>query len=57
MKDSDLVAALFLGLALGALTAWGITYCAWERTAVNHGHAEYYLDEHYERQWRWKETK
>ena len=27
---------------------------AWHQEAVDAGKAEYYLDEHHERQWRWK---
>jgi hypothetical protein len=26
----------------------------WHKEAVDAGKAEYYLDEHHERQWRWK---
>jgi hypothetical protein len=26
----------------------------WQLDAVTRGHAEYYLDKHYDRQWRWK---
>lgn len=29
----------------------------WEEATVKLGHAEYYLDENNQRQWRWKEIK
>lgn len=53
--------AFSFGLALGSLLFLAIifftnakTESAWQREAVKAGKAEYYLDENYERQWRWK---
>ena len=43
---------LFIGFMFG-LTA---TDKYWERQAVEHGHAEFYIDAEHEKQGRWKEV-
>ena len=57
------------GLALGfVVTAWMCIYLSglyrdpriekeWHDEAIKQGHAEYYLDENNERQWRWKDCE
>lgn len=39
------------------VVVWAITGSYWEREAVETGHAEFYLDNKHERQWRWKEVR
>ncbi len=43
-----LTAVIVGGLIL--LFAWTV----WQRDAVNQGHAEFYLDKDFNRQWRWR---
>ncbi len=50
--------------AFGALLGWWLLFFIssvfttpdkmWHDEAVKKGHAEYYLDDKYERHWRWK---
>jgi hypothetical protein len=49
------VAGLVIGICLGMcfIMANGKSHME----IVKAGHAEYYLDENYHRQWRWKEPK
>ncbi len=58
MNDgSELVA----GMVLGAFIVFIVCVCVgftrtehWHNEAVKSGHAEYYLDENSNKQWRWK---
>lgn len=58
--DKTLLCAFFSGALLGigvfagVLTATGSSASQLRDKAVEAGHAEYYLDENNERQWRWK---
>jgi uncharacterized protein YcfJ len=61
MKESDGCAAGFIGAVIGSLIGFiaGLAMCdnaytAIRNGAVDKGHAEYYLDDKHERQWRWK---
>lgn len=56
----DRIVIFFLGVAVGVFGFVGLT-AALHATprdlmneAVKRGHAEYYIDKDYERQWRWK---
>ena len=60
MKDNNELGVFFAGLVTGILMFMGLLYftgntsAQWQDKAVAHGAAEYYLDENYSRQWRWK---
>lgn len=53
----DIAATIILAASCALLTGW-LTHelCAdkWQKEAVQAGHAEYFLDNEYQRQWRWK---
>lgn len=53
--DLVLVGVVVLGAVLLTM-AWthDTTDNSWREQIANHGHAEFYLDEKHERQWRWK---
>jgi hypothetical protein len=48
---------LAIGIAVGAFWGYVITTTSWERGAVKHGHATYYLDGNNNRQWKWSEAR
>lgn len=58
IEDSE--DAFFWGAALGItlmflFSVWMATPdSVWRKEAVEKGHAEYYLDKEFKRQWRWK---
>lgn len=43
------------GILVGVITSNIARDAVWKAEAVEAGHAEYYLDENNERQWRWKD--
>jgi hypothetical protein len=55
MNDSiSTIIAFLVGVALAASISISVMDGAWKDEAVKAGHAEYYLDSKYHRQWRWK---
>jgi hypothetical protein len=50
----DSVIGFIVGALLGALIAVCAMQSGWQRHAVDTGHAEFYLDENHNKQWRWK---
>ncbi len=46
-----------IGLFIGALIMGVLVSRGWHNEAVEKGKAEYYLDEDYSRQWRWKQVR
>ena len=62
MANGFLYVALgwFLGVVITAIAAeFGDRYVRaheWQRQAIDAGHAEYYLDENYDKQFRWLPT-
>lgn len=54
--SNDTILTLVLSVALAALfglVTHGCTADQWRNEAAKQGHAEYYLDENHQRQWRW----
>ncbi len=63
VRQQGYVSGLSFGVFIGGLVGMALTlFLVWKINpvgvlrdeAVAHDKAEYYLDEHYERQWRWK---
>lgn len=59
MKTKEFTFPEYMALAVGAwligcFGGWGMRGKSAERAAVKAGHAEYYLDDKNDRQWRWK---
>ena len=48
--------AAVLSCILGVRAGCRVTRAELERSAIEAGHAEYYLDHNHQRQWRWKPT-
>lgn len=49
---------IFIAMLISVSIFWVTTLTsASQNIAVEAGHAEYYLDENNERQWRWKDCK
>jgi hypothetical protein len=61
LKAIGIVSACGFIWLCGCWTGWQIgreaTYKDSVDEAVRYGHAEYYLDEKHNKQWRWKEAK
>jgi len=56
MNDDDkltLILSIIAALVIAA-TVYFLCRQGWRDTAVQEGHAEYYLDANHDRQWRWK---
>ncbi len=49
----NILLGLLVGVFLGALVSVWV-HMDWQRDSVKQGHAEYYLDENNNKQWRWK---
>lgn len=43
-----------VGVIIGFVIGFRVATNEYEKTAVKSGHAEYYLDEDNNKQWRWK---
>lgn len=54
MSETVIVIGLLLSFSVGTLVGAWIMFCDWIKDTVRRGHAEYYLDENNQRQWRWK---
>ncbi len=57
----DMFGVFFIGIVVSAILCAFASYLnpmhTWAKLeAVKQGHAEFYLDDHYEKQWRWLPT-
>jgi len=61
VDSKSAVSHVFFGVLVGVVLMtlviinFGYTHDEAHNEAVNAGHAEYYLDDKHERQWRWKD--
>lgn len=51
------IVSLVVGVLCGGLFGVTATNTGWKNRAVESGHAEFYLDEDNNRQWRWLEAE
>ena len=50
----EIFLAFAVGVLLGNVVGVVVMNLDWRSDAVRNGKAEYYIDEHYRKRWRWK---